>query len=364
MGIKDFTKVFEPVRELTYKNLAGKAVAIDGNIEIHRAAHGVSGKTAQFTDKAGIPSLHINTILLGTILKLKAVGATQYWVFDYESIEEPCHNPLKELELQKRKEKKVVAKAKLDKLNAELKSMTVKTYSDNEEFSDDDETERPGDDESLSQDKIDKIKQEIDKQERVAFSLEEFYKEDVIFMLNVLDIPWIVCPPGFEAEQIAAIATYKKIFDKKMDYVFTPDSDALLFGARRLIKRNLRKKKIFEYDLASLLKDNDLKQEDLIKIGLILGADFAPKTPGIGPKTVLDKYKKVELSNEQIAARDTVFMREISTPEINSIVIHNEDTDAFSNKNKYIQLLDWLELVKGYNRERIDKQFKKANLFV
>jgi XPG N-terminal domain len=97
MGVKDFTKVFEPLREIKYKNLAGKTVAIDGNIEIYRAALGMSG-SFQLTDKAGNPSSHINIVLLGVILKLKAAGADQYWVFDYESKEDEyiCHNPLKE----------------------------------------------------------------------------------------------------------------------------------------------------------------------------------------------------------------------------------------------------------------------------
>jgi hypothetical protein len=294
---------------------------------------------------------------------LKAAGADQYWVFDYESKEDEyiCHNPLKELELQKRKEKKTAAKTKLDELNANLESITIRAKKPR---NDDSDTELFSDyDDNQDDNEINKIKQDIAKQEKVAFNLEKFYKEDVIFMLNMLDIPWIVCPPGFEAEQIAAIATYTKIFDKKMDYVFTQDSDALLFGACRLIKRDLRKKKLFEYNLETLLRDNELEQKDLIKIGLILGTDFATKTKGVGSKTVLKKYKSVELSDEQITARDTVFMRKITSAEINSIVIHNGNATTFSNKDKYIQLLEWIELVKDYNRERIDKQFKKANLF-
>jgi hypothetical protein len=368
MGVKDFTKVFEPLREIKYKDFAGKTVVIDGSIEIYRAALGMSGPN-QLTDKSGNPSSHINTILIGVILKLKASGADQYWIFDHDHVNEDgertCHNPLKELELQKRKEKKTAAKTKIDELNAKLDSVTIRSKPRN----DDSDVELFSDIESFSdgdnnQDQIDKIKQDIAKQEKVAFNLEKFYKEDVIFMLNMLDIPWIVCPPGFEAEQLAAITTYTKIFDKKIDYVFTPDSDALLFGACRLIKRDIRKKKLYEYNLAGLLHDYNIKQIDLIKIGLILGTDFATKTAGIGPKTVLKKFNTVELSDEQILARDNVFMRKITSSEINSIVINNKGLNAFENIDKYNQLLEWLDLVKSYNKDRIDKQFRKAGLFV
>jgi hypothetical protein len=47
----------------------------------------------------------------------------------------------------------------------------------------------------------------------------------------------------------------------------------------------------------------------LIKIGLILGTDFAPKTPRIGPKTVLNKFRKTELSDEQTKALNEVFKK-------------------------------------------------------
>ena len=375
MGVKDFTKVFESNGEFTYKEFKGKNVAIDASVEIYRSALGMKMSEA-LRDKSGNPTSHINTILLGVILKLKAAGANQYWVFDYSKhIEgEEYHNPLKQLELQKRRAKRTTASEKLIELKKDLQKLTVK---EDKLFSSDENDEESDDENS---DKLNKVKEHIlksketaskqeitsniNKQEKIAFVMEQFYTDDVIFMLDMLDIPWIECPPGFDAEQIAAFATNDKdILGVKIDYVLTPDVDALLFGCKKLIKRDTRKKKLFKYDLADLLKNNKLTQDNLIKIGLILGTDFATKTPKVGPKTVLKKYKDITLAEDQQTAMDKVFKKIITDIEKKKIVIHNNDVIPFTNENKYTQLLDWLQLVKSYNRGRISKQFQKQKIF-
>jgi XPG I-region/XPG N-terminal domain len=331
MGVKDFTKVFESNGEFHYKDFKDKNVVIDASVEIYRAALGMK-MSETLTDAFGNPTAHINIILLGIILKLKANKANQYWVFDYYE-GSTNHNPLKLLELQKRKAKRENAKEKIVKLK-----QTDELFSDDED-----------------------IKQNIDKQEKAAFSMKQFYIDDVKFMLDMLDIPWIDCLPGFDAEQIAAISTNINIFDKKMDCVLSPDADCLPFGCKQLIKRDIRKKKLFKYNLDDLLIKHELTQDDLIKISLILGTDFAPKTPGVGPKTVLKKYKSIELSTDQINAMKYNFKRVLTDLEISQL--KKPISEPFTNEKKYKDLLDWLHLVKNFNRERIEKQFNKLNLF-
>jgi flap endonuclease-1 len=236
---------------------------------------------------------------------------------------------------------------------------------EDELFSSDSETEAGPSTKKTKPPTKEEIQEKINKQEKIAFTMQEFYRADLIFMLDMLEIPWVECPAGFEAEQIAAISTYdESIFGIKMDYVFSPDLDGILFAAKKLIKRDTRKKKLFEYDLDSLLQKYELSQQDLIKIGLILGSDFAPKTPKIGPKSVLKKYKTVELTTEQTNALNTIFNRKITKDELKSMDVKNIDKTPFTNNEKYKEMLDWLELVKSYNRERISKQFKKNKLFV
>ncbi|MGL5935641.1 MAG: hypothetical protein ACRCZI_08450 [Cetobacterium sp.] len=389
MGIKDFTKVFEHHGEFKYKEFEGKRVVIDASVEIYRAALGMKiGE--QLTNSFGVPTSHINTILLGVILKLKAAGAEQYWVFDQKNIGDLCHNPMKQLELKKRKQKREDAKTKIadthskkenvknkvNELNDKMESLKLKKstkVTDHQLSEDDLFSDESDDDEEMDkykkemlqyQEEIEKCEDIISKKKKSAFTLESFYIEDTIFLLDSLCIPWVQSPAGYESEQLCAWSTQSSIvFGEKMDYVLSPDSDALVFGAKVLIKRDIRKKKLFKYDLKRLLGDYDIPHVDLVKIALILGSDYADKTPGIGIKTVFKKYKNVVLTDEQIEAFKA-FTEPIPTAIIELLEIHNVIYKPFSDDKKYKQMLDWLELVKNYNRDRIKKQFHKQNIFV
>jgi hypothetical protein len=359
MGVKSFTQVFDCATEVKLKDLKGKNIVIDASVEIYRSALGMK-ISETLTDAFGQPTAHINIILLGVILKLKSFGINQYWVFDkFHEAGDECHNPLKQLELQKRKEKKVAAAKKVTELKDKIEKLSVKTQKTEEceLFS-----ESEGEEDNKS-DQITKHKENLDKQEKVAFVIKRSYFDDVIFMLDMLNIPWVESPTGFDAEQIAAETTNKKLFDVRMDYVLSSDMDTLLFGAKSLIKRDIRKKKFFKYNLNELLEKHELEQDDLIKVGLILGTDFSPKTKGVGPKTVLKKYKSIKLTEEQKAAFNQNFKRKLTDIEIKNIVIKNEDLIPFSDIEKFKLMLDWLVSVKNYNRDRIVKQFHKQNLF-
>jgi len=389
MGIKPFTKVFNHLGEIKYKDLKGKNIVIDASVEIYRAALGMKiGE--QLKNSFGVPTSHINTILLGVILKLKSANANQYWVFDHnQKIDdgEVFHNPLKQLELKKRRDRRETASKNLANLQEKYDKLTVTKKksssdlddsSDLSDFSDVDEIEQyhsnskvdiispdlhksNKNSDKIETEKILDLKKDIQKQEKMAFKLESFYVEDVIFMLNSLDIPWVECPAGFESEQICAISTNKKdIFGVKMDYVLSVDADALIFGAKKWIKRDIKKKKFFLYDLNTVLQEHNLSYDDLVKIAVILGCDFAPKTPRVAEKTVLKKYKDVKLTDAQNNAVQ-LFKKHL-TPDV-KINVNNLDNNSFSDENKYKQLLDWLELVKNYNRDRIKKQFHKQSLF-
>lgn len=378
MGVKDFTKVFESNGEFKYKDFNNKNVAIDASVEIYRAALGMK-KLDTLTDAFGNPTGHINVILLN-ILKLKANNANQYWIFDYNDSENKdkdiCHNPLKQLELQRRKEKRMDAKDKITELKKKLDTLTLvdketELNKDNDLFTDEEDNDNDNDKNNDKNNESLLIEDKLNKQEKIAFSPKAFYFEDVKFMLDMLDIPYLTCPAGFDAEQIAAIATNIPIFkedqiDKKMDCVMTPDADCLVFGAKQLIKRDIKKKKLFKYDLQDILDKYEITQDDLIKISLILGTDFASKTPRIGPKTVLKKFKDIELNAEQQAAYNNNFSRKLTNEEILDIKksITVRDNKPFSNKEKYITLLDWLEKVKNFNRSRIEGHFGKLSLYI
>ncbi len=369
MGIQKFTTVFPPGRELKYSDLNGKTIAIDARAEIYRGALGMKKLSENLTDYKGRPTTHINAMLLGVILKLKAAGAEQYWVFDYDQKRvsgEAFHVQLKELEIVRRRAIKEKAKHKLTELRKKKKALEertrVRSVERNGSSSDSDLFSSTDDDEKLAEE-MKACVVEIEKNEKKAFQLDRFYTDDVIFMLNMLDIPWIMSPCGFEAEQICALATQSsKVIGTQIDYVLTPDADALPFGSRKVIKRDIRKKKMFEYSLDNVLESNNITLDDLIKISLILGWEKVPKTPRIGPKTVLAKFNNVVLTEVQQEAF-AFFKKQLTADDIASIKVNNLDAGPFSNFEKYQELLDWLQLEKCYNRARIDGHFKKIGLF-
>lgn len=354
MGVQGFTKVFSPHREIKLKDLKGKNVGIDAHAEIYRAALGMS-KSQQLTNSAGHPTNHIN-VVLSFIMKLYENNINQYWFFDFcdkEQYDKSFHNPMKELELKKRLIKKQKASQKLKELKDKEEQLKNKSLNEEEYLF------------SSSEDEKENLIKEMDKCERAAFKLHEFYIQDIIFILNSLEIPWVVAPAGFEAEQLAAIATYDaRVLGVKLDYVLTPDADALIFGAEKLIKRDTRKGKFFEYDLDKLLREYDITYQDLIKISLILGTDFAPKTPKIGIKTVLKKFKGVILSEIQQKAFNEQFNRDITTEEVSSINIQNNENAPFTNLEKFTEFIEWITLIKSYNKDRILKYFTKNKLFM
>jgi hypothetical protein len=344
MGIKDFTKVFSPDKEIKYKDLKGCNVVIDGMIEICRAVLGMN-KINALTDPQGMPTSHINTIL-AIILKLKESGARQYWIFDKKNSDENPHNPLKVIELKKRKENKDRSKEKLKRAREKLDNFD----SDEELFSDSDE----------EKESKESIQHNIDKYEKASFTLSEFYVDDIKFLLDCFGVPWMESPEGYESEQMAAFMTHKEFTEEigmpVMDYVLTTDADALLFGATRIIKRDLRKKKMFLYELSTIL--NTMSLDDLIKTGIVLQCDFAPKTKGIGPKTVLKKLNTITLTEDQINAFH-LFKR--GYPEKDSYKWVNVAHEQFTEVNVE-DMLYWLEKIKGFNRNRIEKRLAKLGL--
>lgn len=348
MGIKDFTKVFEPQEEIKFKDLKGKWVAVDALYEIHRGSRPFRTKTGStnLMGKDGRVTNHINTLLFGLIFKLQEAGVYQCWVFDHPL---DGHNPLKQIEVERRKvcQQKATEKLEACKKRELTKKQQVISDSDN------------SDDETLQNKSSDaEIKLEIAKYERGAFTLESYFIEDLKFILDCLDVPWIEAPLGFEAEQLAAQLTRVEIDEIRASAVITPDPDTLLFGAKTMIKRS--KGKLYKYVLKDLLEENELDQNSLITIGVILGCDFAKKTKGVGAKTVLKKYEDVELTDCQEKAVG-YFKKKIPKSELENLE-WNQDGDPFEDKKKIKILFDWVVNIKGFSKLSTEKKFAKLKL--
>ena len=363
MGVHGFTKMVTP-EEVTLVDLINQILAVDGSLELYRALLGMA--SIKGLSAFGKTTLHVS-VLLSNIIKYKLHKIDTIWVFDYDPEKlqnSDCHNPLKLLELEERRKKREVAKEKIKKLKEEAKKEKGAT-SEDELFSDSDSDE---DTEVASKPKAKpktatEKKIEIQKQEKIAFVLESWMVNDIKLMLNLLDIKWVEAPKGVEAECLAARLTHSDV--SEADAVLSSDADALLFGATTLIKKNTRTKKYDRFYLEDILEDKKLTQEQLIKVGIVLGTDMYKDKEKklfyrIGPKTAIAKVKSGDL-NKAFKDKDVKkaldHFKEICP--VDNLEWHNDNEDAFSNKTKAKALIDWLVNTKNFNRARITKQIAK-----
>lgn len=334
MGIKSFSKVFEHNGEITLKDLKNKTIAIDAMYQLHRVAHPFKTTTqAILTAPDGTSTNHINGIL-ALIFNLKKNKVNQIWIFDNPGEK---HNNIKTLEIERRKNCIKTAKQKLDVI---LQQQDIL-------FSDSDEEKE----ETLKK---------VNKYQRASFSLDAYMIDDLKYILSCFNIAWIESPIGYEAEQLAAYLTNYAIDGIKADAVFTPDPDCLLFGASLMIKNDTSNRKYYKYDLHMLLKKYKIDQNNLIKIGVVLGSDFAEKTPGIGPKTIFKKIDNIELTAKQQKAIE-FFKAPICSSAIEKLQWYKlKKFNEFTLEEKNNDLYEWLINVKGFNRDRMKSRFGKA----
>jgi 5'-3' exonuclease len=364
MGVHGFTKMVKP-EEVTLKDLSNQVLAVDGSLELYRALLGMP--SIKGLSAFGKTTLHVS-VLLSNIIKYRLHKIETIWVFDYDPEKlqnSECHNPLKLLELEERRKKREVALKKIKKLKEDIKKKHPDSI--NDLFSDSD-TDSDKDIEVIVNCKeksktIVENKIEIQKQEKIAFVLESWMVNDIKLMLNLLDIKWVEAPKGVEAECLASRLTHGDM--SEADAVLSSDADALLFGATTLIKKNTRTKKYDRFYLEDILEDKNITQEQLIKVGIVLGTDMYKDKKKklfyrIGPKTAIAKVKSGELDKafkDKDVKKAIDHFKEICP--IDNLEWHNENEESFSSKKKANILIDWLVNTKKFNRLRITTQVKK-----
>ena len=345
MGIKSFSKIFTYSKKVKLAQLKNCTLAIDGFIQAYQSALGMANVRG-LTDASGNPTIHIN-VILSRVIKFKLMGITQIWIFDYDDNEDASadfHNPAKMIELEKRKKRKEVAQRKIKELNKKKIDLEKK----DDLFSD-------SDDDIIDTESIDS---KILKQEKASFSMSRSIINDIKFILNCFDIPWANAIKGTEAEQICADLTSDE--DHAIaDYAYTTDTDCIAYGCTALIRPDYRKKELHLYETDRILFDNDLTMDELLDVCVIMGTDFCNKTPGIGPKTVLRKFRTTELTTEQKNAKNLFKIRSDLT-ELKWQADPLEGPEPFDDSIKIKSLLNWLVNVKGFNCDRVKKQMIKV----
>lgn len=183
-------------------------------------------------------------------------------------------------------------------------------------------------------------------------------------LLSALGIPYVQAPSEGEA-QAAYMCQREEVYA-----VGSQDFDALLFGATRLI-RNLnitgkrkvpRKNEYIEIkpeliELSAVLKELEIKPEQFIEIGILVGTDFNPGLKGIGPKKALKHVK--EKTIQQLAKE---FDFGVDIFQVKKIFLEPELTKNYTLEWKEPdaeKLIKILHEEHSFSKERIENTLKK-----
>lgn len=282
----------------TLKSLAGKRVCIDATYMIYNCILAMQ-HVSSLTNKHKEPTAHINTIF-AKIIQLASADVSQLWVFD-----SPNPNELKRTAYEKRAERKKQAEAK-----------------------------------------------NYENKEKIKFSVGTKHVQQIQKLLRLMGVSYVVAPDGVEAEQYGAYLT--KGSRPFCQYVITGDSDVLCFGGNLLrIKQEKTaggssRTAYYAYHLEELLAHMQLTYEDFLKVCVTCGTDFADGTPGVGPRTVVEKIRS---GNAYITPRQEIVMEYYSSDIVDKI----GGANIISSQLDESGVTTFLVKKKGFNHDRIVK---------
>lgn len=263
MGVKDFTKVFPDVETVVkWNELRGKTIAMDAMHELWSSLTAISFNP--LTDSKGNITGHIK-ILMNKVVKYTSFGITPVYVFD-----NPVATPLKDEENTKRK----ICR---DKVKQELKTLESMKHLTEEELKR-------------------KTLLECRALTPDATMIKKFQK-----LLQYMGVAYFTAPPGIEGDKFC-VNLQKEGY---VDYILTEDKgDILAFGGSSVIYKSKKSPQTYIniIYMKDLLKKYKIDYNQFLDICIALGTDFAPKSPSIGPKTVLKR--KLVLSQRQLQAKE------------------------------------------------------------
>lgn len=350
MGVDGLSKIVKPVREVKLQEFRGSTFAIDAMIEIYRALKG----HVVLTNKQGEKTHHINS-LLSLILKLESYGIKQIWVFDHDVSKDEDSNEHFKYKLETLEMRRNIKAKNKEKYNA-IKQKTDEIESKILKLADDEKAEFEKLFEGLENVNLTAAKVEMDNLQKRIESPERKQIEDLKLMLDTLGIEWVEAPITYEGEATCADLVKAKI----ANYAFTPDMDAILYGAPNVIRRvgSGKDTKFFLYNLDEIQGELNVDHNELIKIGLCIGTDANKKgIKGIGIKTVMTKYSTAtDWSAPPYSELVEMFSR---TYDVSQLEFHNIKSVSFSSEQQK-NMIDWLVDKQNFNRDRIVKQFSNA----
>lgn len=327
MGILGLSKLLydkspSAVKEQELKNYFGRRIAIDASMSIYQfiiAMKGFQdGQGVELMNENGEVTSHLNGLFART-LRMIDEGIKPIYVFD----------------------------GKPPKLKAdELEGRRQKAEEAQKEF---ELAKEAGDDELME--KMSKRTVRVSREQ-----MDECKK-----LLQLMGIPVVQAPSEAEA-QCAELVKKGKAWA-----VGTEDMDALTFGSTIMLRHlnisEAKKRAIAEIHLNEVLQQTNLTMAQFIDLCILLGCDYVPKVPGIGPQKAWDgiqRYGTIEAFLESLdptrhpipadfhykEAREFFKMPEVTPGEEVEINFTEPDADG---------LINYLVHEKLFNPERVQK---------
>lgn len=176
------------------------------------------------------------------------------------------------------------------------------------------------------------LKAETLKKRKIKITKEEI--EDIKKLLQLLGVKYITVET--EAEFYCAELVKSGYFD----YVLSTDMDVIIRGGNILAPKSNG-----DY-LCLHSSDLPLTTEELVKIAVMIGCDFSPKTRGIGPLTVYNRLKTEILTPRQIEAYNFMIMP-----------LNRKVKENIKPSGDIVKLKEWLKIL-GFS----DKTLNNLNL--
>jgi len=262
MGIKNLKKIIQkhaPNAISDKPSLYNQKIAIDSSILLYKYRY-------MYSDD----NFHIQGFLY-KVVELLEKGIIPVFVFDGPPPE------AKKNTLDKRMETRTKMKERIQELTSLRNDLNVEGGINVDEliYSDDEEHE---DNEQIKE--IKKINSQIRNIEKNILIVKKNHSDEVMEFLNCLGIPFLKAIS--ESEETCAFLQ-KNGF---VDYVVTEDTDALTFGAKKVIFGE----KV--YTLDTILEGLELSYESFIDLCILCGCDYTSTIPKVGPVNALKLIKK------------------------------------------------------------------------
>lgn len=121
------------------------------------------------------------------------------------------------------------------------------------------------------------IRRSLKRQQRDVDGITDEMVEQVMHLLQLLGVPYLVCPMEAEA-QCAALEKLGLV-----DGIITDDSDTFAFGGRHVYRNIFNDQKhVDAFSAEDIEKELGFTQESMIALALLLGSDYTEGVNGVG----------------------------------------------------------------------------------